>query len=258
MMVSIPYRIKLSLASPIFAGDTRILTNGTKQSLKNLMKFLNRYEKASGQRMNRDKSCFVSGKHVAPSRNPYSSPEGGKIGELLPRSFPRLYIVIAIELELGVLAEVGWVNLAGPKPWPTLLDICESLSNCVKVGHSDFLRESWSSLPAFFFQKVPEVDSKAKKFRSTSPKIPISQAKDKGNYGKTTRGRGPLFISSPKGVLFNSSRGASRGVEKLVRGHRDKSSFLLQVLRQPLPSPNDCRPPDPLVCYIHPSPQAQL
>ncbi|KAG0490088.1 hypothetical protein HPP92_006951 [Vanilla planifolia] len=64
--------------------------------------------------------------------------------------------------ELGVLAEVGWVNLAGPKPWPTLLDICESLSNCVK--------------------KVPEVDSKAKKFRSTSPKIPISQAKDKGNY----------------------------------------------------------------------------
>jgi hypothetical protein len=32
----------------------------------------------------------------------------------------------------------------------------------------------------------------------------------------------------------------------------------LQVLRQPLPSPNDYQLRDPLVRYIHPSPQAQI
>ncbi|KAF4394148.1 hypothetical protein G4B88_000659 [Cannabis sativa] len=36
------------------------------------------------------------------------------------------------------------------------------------------------------------------------------------------------------------------------------SSVLLKVLRQPLPSPNDYRPPNLLVCNIHPSPQVQI
>lgn len=39
-----------SISHFLFADDTLILTNVTKQSLNNLMKFLNRYEKASGQR----------------------------------------------------------------------------------------------------------------------------------------------------------------------------------------------------------------
>ena len=44
----------------------------------------------------------------------------------------------------------------------------------------------------------------------------------------------------------------------MVRGHRDKSSVLLQVPQQPLPSVIDYRPPDPLVYNIRPSPQAQI
>ncbi|XP_063939901.1 uncharacterized protein LOC108198521 [Daucus carota subsp. sativus] len=50
-------------------------------------------------------------------------------------------------------------------------------------------------------------------------------------------------VSMPRGLLDERQRLRHR---KLVRGHRDKSSVLLQVPRQPLPSPNDCRPPDPL------------
>ena len=46
--------------------------------------------------------------------------------------------------------------------------------------------------------------------------------------------------------------------QRISSGHRDKSSDLLQVLRQPLPSPNDRQLPDLLVRYIHPSPQAQI
>ena len=46
--------------------------------------------------------------------------------------------------------------------------------------------------------------------------------------------------------------------QRISSGHRDKSSVLLQVLRQPLPSPNDCQLLDLLVRYIHPSPEAQI
>ncbi|KAI5677306.1 hypothetical protein M9H77_08256 [Catharanthus roseus] len=45
---------------------------------------------------------------------------------------------------------------------------------------------------------------------------------------------------------------------KLVCRHRDKSSILLQVPRQLLPSLNDCGPLDPLVFNIHPDPQTQI
>lgn len=43
----------------LFADDTVIFTNGRRNSLKNLMEFLGRYEAASGQLINKTKSCFV-------------------------------------------------------------------------------------------------------------------------------------------------------------------------------------------------------
>ncbi|GJW31177.1 hypothetical protein Tco_0051209 [Tanacetum coccineum] len=54
----------------------------------------------------------------------------------------------------------------------------------------------------------------------------------------------PEIENPTRGLLDERQRRRHR---KLVRGHRDKSSVLLQVPRQPLPSPNDCRPPDSLV-----------
>lgn len=76
-----------SISHFLFADDTLILTNVTKQSLNNLMKFLNRYEKASGQRIHREKSCFVSGKHVAPSRNHIISATTGFSKKSLPMQY---------------------------------------------------------------------------------------------------------------------------------------------------------------------------
>ncbi|KAK4374976.1 hypothetical protein RND71_005653 [Anisodus tanguticus] len=50
-------------------------------------------------------------------------------------------------------------------------------------------------------------------------------------------------LANPCGLLDESQRWR---YHKFICGHRDKSYVLLQVLRQPLLSPNDCRPPDPL------------
>nr|GEY94593.1 hypothetical protein [Tanacetum cinerariifolium] len=47
-----------------------------------------------------------------------------------------------------------------------------------------------------------------------------------------------------------------KGIPHTNRGAYQKDTS--EVPRQPLPSPNDCRPPDPLVCNIHPGPQAQI
>lgn len=43
----------------LFADDTIIFTNGNLRSLSNLMQFLKLYENASGQKINKQKSCFV-------------------------------------------------------------------------------------------------------------------------------------------------------------------------------------------------------
>lgn len=52
----------------LFADDTIILTNGSKASLTNLLRFLSKYEEASGQKINRGKSCFLMYKKTHPSR----------------------------------------------------------------------------------------------------------------------------------------------------------------------------------------------
>lgn len=52
----------------LFADDTIILTNGSKASLTNLLRFLSKYEEASGQKINRGKSGFLMYKNTHPSR----------------------------------------------------------------------------------------------------------------------------------------------------------------------------------------------
>lgn len=43
----------------LYADDTIIFTNGTKSSLNKLMTFLSSYEAASGQLINKEKSCYI-------------------------------------------------------------------------------------------------------------------------------------------------------------------------------------------------------
>ncbi|KAJ3668421.1 hypothetical protein LUZ60_018447 [Juncus effusus] len=114
-------------------------------------------------------------------------------------------------------------------------------------------------------------------FRSELEKGRKAAGKVRGHWGGSFSSEFPIQIEAPikkilrrlrdRGLISEEDPGQSRGLfdqrqrrrhSKLVRGYRDKSSFLLQVLRQPLSSTNDCRLPDPLVRYIHPRPQAQI
>lgn len=52
----------------LFADDSIIFTNGSKSSLKNWMQFIIKYESSSGQKISRDKSCFIMAKKTTPAR----------------------------------------------------------------------------------------------------------------------------------------------------------------------------------------------
>lgn len=51
----------------LFADDSIIFTNGSKSSLKNWMQFIIKYESSSGQKISRDKSCFIMAKKTTPA-----------------------------------------------------------------------------------------------------------------------------------------------------------------------------------------------
>lgn len=68
----------------LFADDTIIFTNGSKASLTNLLRFLSKYEEASGQKINRGKSGFLMYKKTHPSRVAIVSQITGFIRKELP------------------------------------------------------------------------------------------------------------------------------------------------------------------------------
>lgn len=59
----------LPVSHLLFADDTLIFLNGKKSSVQRLFLFLERYEKASGQAINRGKSSFFGPKNLSPNRN---------------------------------------------------------------------------------------------------------------------------------------------------------------------------------------------
>ena len=66
-----PYQVPRgcpSISHLLFADDTILFTNGSKSSLASLMHFLSQYEAASGQLINKEKSCFLLAKKASPSR----------------------------------------------------------------------------------------------------------------------------------------------------------------------------------------------
>ncbi|EOY14356.1 Uncharacterized protein TCM_033752 [Theobroma cacao] len=79
--------VPLSVSHLAFADDVLIFTNGSKSALQRILVFLQEYEEISGQRINAQKSCFVTHTNIPNSRRQIIAQATGFNHQLLPITY---------------------------------------------------------------------------------------------------------------------------------------------------------------------------
>ncbi|EOY19200.1 Retrotransposon, unclassified-like protein [Theobroma cacao] len=77
----------LNISHLAFADDIMIFTNGSKSVLEKILEFLQEYEQISGQRVNHQKSCFVTANNMPSSRRQIISQTIGFLHKTLPITY---------------------------------------------------------------------------------------------------------------------------------------------------------------------------